>query len=361
MSLNDIRVLEINTKEFKNNILKIQEYVGNDITIMPIIKANGYGTCINKNLELIKNFKIVGVANTDEGEFLRKIGYENEIFVLNQPFENEINKIIENDLTIGISSIEFIKNVNKYNEEIKVHLEVDTGMGRTGINNKKLKKFIGLLGKNIKVEGIYTHFSVADCDFKYTKNQIEIFNDAINQTESLLGELKYKHAGASNGIINFKDSHFNMVRPGILIYGYKSFDNSYEKIDVKPIAKLKCKITYIKDIEEGTSISYGRTFISDAKMKIATIPIGYADGLRRYLSNKGNVVINGKKAKILGTVCMDSIMVDISNINDVKVGDYAYIWDNEIITLEEVASQCDTINYEILCNISDRVKRVFIE
>ena len=134
----------------------------------------------------------------------------------------------------------------------------------------------------------------------------------------------------------------------------------FEKIDVNPIAKLKCKITYIKDVEKGISISYGRTFISNSKMKIATIPIGYADGLRRELSNKGYVVIKGKKAKILGAVCMDSIMVDISNIDNVKVGEYAYIWDNEIITLDEIAKQCDTINYEILCNISDRVKREFI-
>lgn len=360
MSLSDVRILEIDIKEFKENILKVQKHVGNDVTIMPIIKANGYGTHINKNLELIKEFKIVGVANSDEGEFLRKIGFENEIFVLNQPDKSEIEKIIKNHLTVGISDIEFVQLLNEYSKNISVHLEIDTGMGRTGIYYENLKEFINLLGNNIKVEGIYTHFAVADSDFEYTNSQIEKFNNAIAEAENLLGKLKYIHAGASNGIINFEKSYFNMIRPGILIYGYKSFDKTYEKINVKPIAKLKCKITYIKNIEAGTSISYGRTFIADKKMKIATIPIGYADGLRRYLSNNGNVVINGKKAKILGTVCMDSIMVDISSIDNVKIGDYAYIWDNKIITLEEVASQCDTINYEILCNISDRVKREFI-
>lgn len=358
--MSDIRILEIDTKEFKNNILKIQQYIGNDITIMPIIKSNGYGTYINKNLELIKRFKIVGVANADEGEFLRKIGYTNEIFVLNQPDKDEIEKIIKNDLTVGISEVEFVKTLKKSSKEIKVHIEIDTGMGRTGIYLEKIKEFINLLGNNIKVEGIYTHFSVADSDFEYSQKQIEIFNKAIEEVQKLVGELKYKHASASNGIINLKSSHFNMVRPGIMIYGYKSCDDMYKNIDVKPIAKLKCKIIYIKDIEQGTSISYGRKFISNSKMRIATIPIGYADGVRRYLSNKGSVVINGKKAKILGLVCMDSIMVDISQIDNVKVGDYAYIWDNEIITLEEVARQCDTINYEILCNISDRVKREFI-
>ena len=360
MDHSDIRVLEINTNEFKNNFFKIQKYLENDVEIMPIIKANGYGTYIDKNLELIKEFKIVGVANVDEGENLRKIGYENEIFILNQPHESEIDKITKNNLTIGISSLEFVEKLNCCNQKIKVHLEIDTGMGRNGIYYEKLKDFIKALGDNIKVEGIYTHFSSADSDFEYTQKQIDIFNKAIKESEKLLGKIKYKHAGASNGIINFKDSHFNMVRPGILIYGYKSFDDVYKKIDVKPIAKLKCRITYIKEVDEGSSISYGRTFITSRKTKVATIPIGYADGIRRQLSNNGYVVINSKKAKILGTVCMDSIMVDITNIEDAKVGDYAYIWDNEIITLEEVAKRCDTINYEILCNISDRVKRIFL-
>ena len=129
---------------------------------------------------------------------------------------------------------------------------------------------------------------------------------------------------------------------------------------VKPVMGLKARITNIHTLKENDGISYGHTYIASKDIKVATIPIGYADGIRRQLSNNGYVVINSKKAKILGTVCMDSIMVDVSQIDNVKVGDYAYIWDNEIITLEEVAKRCDTINYEILCNISDRVKRIFL-
>lgn len=189
---------------------------------------------------------------------------------------------------------------------------------------------------------------------------MSIFNKSIIKAEKLLGNLKYKHAAASNGILNLKNSHFNMIRPGIILYGYESCENLYEKIDVKPITKLKCRINYIKEVEKGESISYGGTFITNKKTRVATIPIGYGDGIRRQLSNKGNVVINGKKAKILGTVCMDSMMVDISEIENVKVGDYVYIWDNKNITLEEIAKQCDTINYEILCNISSRVERKFL-
>ena len=204
--MSDIRILEINKEEFNNNILKIQEYVGDDITIMPIIKSNGYGTYINKNLELIREFEIVGVANADEGEVLRKIGFTNEIFVLNQPDKSEIETIIKNDLTIGISEIEFVKMLNQYSDKIKVHLEIDTGMGRTGIQSEMVNEFIGLLGENIKVEGIYTHFSVADCDLEYSQKQLESFNSAIEEAQKLLGELKYKHSGASSGILNLRDS-----------------------------------------------------------------------------------------------------------------------------------------------------------
>ncbi|MGN1299100.1 MAG: alanine racemase [Candidatus Scatovivens sp.] len=355
-----MRILEIDVNELKNNIKKIKKYCGKGITIMPIIKANAYGTYINQNIDLIKDFEIVGVANSKEGEFLRKIGFENEIFILNQPYEEELETIFENDLIIGISSKEFVKEVNKYNKLIKVHLEIETGMGRTGIFYDELDDFINSLGDNIKVEGIYTHFSCADTNIDYTEKQLSIFNKSIIKAEKLLGNIKYKHAAASNGILNIKNSHFNMIRPGIILYGYESCENLYAKIDVKPIAKLKCRINYIKEVEKGESISYGGTFITNKKTRVATIPIGYGDGIRRQLSNKGNVVINGKKAKILGTVCMDSIMVDISEIENVKVGDYAYIWDNQNITLEEIAKQCDTINYEILCNISSRVERKFL-
>ena len=143
------------------------------------------------------------------------------------------------------------------------------------------------------------------------------------------------------------------------MYGYESFPNSKNIIDFKPICKLKTKITYLKEIEEKEAVSYSQKFISNKKMKIATIPIGYADGLRRELLNIGEVVINNKKAKIVGTICMDSCMIDVTDIENVKVGDTIYIWDNDIITIDEIASKCNTINYEIMSTISDRVPRIF--
>ena len=144
------------------------------------------------------------------------------------------------------------------------------------------------------------------------------------------------------------------------MYGYPSDIETCKKIKLEPIAKLKSKITFLKTVKEGTSIGYSRSFITTKETKVATVPIGYADGLRRALSNKGEVVINGKKAKIIGKICMDSFMVDVTDFEDIKVGDDVYIWDNEIITLEEVANLCDTINYEILSTVSSRVPRVFV-
>lgn len=360
MSITRPVVMEVNLNNFEYNISQIKEKIGNNVKIMPVIKANGYGTYINTKIEVINQFEIVAVATVDEAVYIRKLGYQKEIFVLNQPYETEINKIIENNIIIGISSYSFAEKLGKTNENIKVHVEIGTGMGRTGVHPYKIEKYIKSLAPNIKVEGIYTHLSSADIDDEYTKNQIKSFNIAVEKAKELLGEIKYIHAAASNGIVNYPESYFNLVRPGIIIYGYPAAEDTLEKISLKPIATLKAKITFLKEVEEGISIGYSRSYITTKKTKIATVPIGYADGIRRTFSNGWEVLINGKKAPIIGKVCMDSFMVDVTHIEDVVVGDDVIIWDNENITLEDLANKCDTINYEILCGVSNRVPRKFI-
>lgn len=353
--------LEINIDNFKNNVKEIKRYYGSDVTIMPVIKANAYGTYINKQIDLINEFDIVAVAIVDEGIALRNLGYNKEIFILNQPDIEEIDEIIENDLTIGISSVEFLKELKNITQKLKVHIELETGMGRTGVNINNIDWFAKEIkeNENIIVEGVYTHLSSADIDFEYTNKQLKIFRDGKIKLKKYF-DFKYVHSLASNGIQNFKSDEFNLIRPGIILYGYESNDKTLEKINIKPVAKLKSKINFIKEVEKDTSISYSRKFITKGKTKIATVPIGYADGIPRTLSNKGFVVVNGRKVPIVGNVCMDSFMIDVTNIEDVKVGDFAYIWDNELIKLEEVASLCDTINYEIISRISDRVPRIMI-
>lgn len=351
-----INVLEVNINKFQKNINTIKELNPNK-EIMPIIKANAYGTYINKNKEILDQFNIVGVARIEEGVELRKLGYDKEIFVLNQPLIEQLNEINKYNLTIGISEISFIKKINI---PIKAHLEIETGMNRTGIMHDDLDKYIEIIrnNKNIQVEGIYTHFAVADTNQEYTNKQIILFKKVVEKVQKAF-DIKYIHSSASNGLLMYDDTISNLIRPGIIIYGYYPSEIAEKYIKIEPITKLKTKVVYIKELDENNSISYGLTYKTKKKTKVATIAIGYGDGLRRVLSNVGEVIINNKKCKIIGTICMDSCMIDITNV-DVKVGDDVYIWDNNIIKLEEIAEKCDTINYEILTTISDRVERKYI-
>lgn len=352
--------LEVNLREFENNIEKIKKYVGKK-EIMPVIKANAYGTYINKRLDMLDKFNIVAVALVDEAIELRKLGYKKEIFVLNQPDIHEIELIDKYDITVGLSDEESLDTMIVHNKEFKIHLEIETGMNRTGININKLEKYIRKIKRTkIIVEGVYSHLSSADYNKEYTEKQIETFKKALEILKENDIKPKYVHISASNGILNYEPLEFtNMVRPGLIMYGYKTFDNSNKIIDVKPICKLKSTITFIKTVEENTPISYAQKYITDTRKRIATIPIGYGDGYRRSLTNKGYILVNNRKAKIVGAVCMDSCMIDITNIENVKTGDKVIIFDNEKITLDDIAKQCDTINYEILCNFNERIPRIF--
>ena len=236
-------------------------------------------------------------------------------------------------------------------------------MNRTGIKLGDLNKFLDKINNNkhIIVEGIYTHLSSADYDKEYTNRQYNIFKEAVNIIKSKIDNIKYIHISASNGIINLKDDICNLVRLGIILYGYNSCEGIKNKIKLEPICKLKTKINYIKECNIGEAIGYSQKFICQNKMKIATIPLGYADGLRRELSNKGNVIVNNKICKIVGNICMDSCMIDITDIDEVKVGTDVYIWDNKLITIDDIATLTNTINYEILSTVSYRVYREFIE
>lgn len=350
-------VLEVNLDNFIYNVEQIQNFVGRDIKIMPVVKANGYGTHINMCLDVMNRFDIVAVALVQEALHLREMGYEKEIFVLNQPALEEIDLIINNNITIGLSDLSFLEELGKRQDKVKVHIEIDTGMGRTGVLD--LDSFILELKKysNVIVEGIYTHLSSADSDYEYTDKQLDKFERSVLLLKEHFN-LKYIHSSASNGLLNFKSSYCNTVRPGLILYGYESYSGVLNKIDLKPVCRLKSKITFLKEVEVGTSISYSRSYITDKKTKVATIPIGYADGIRRSLSNNGYVVVKNTLVPIIGKVCMDSFMIDVTDL-DVNVGDEIYIFDNELIKIEDIACIYDSINYEVISTISDRVPRVF--
>lgn len=355
-------IMEVNLKNFKYNIEQIKKIIPSETKIMPVIKANAYGTYINYKLDIINEFDIVAVAITDEGEKIRNIGYNKEIFILNQPDILEIDKIIKNNLTVGVCSKQFIKKIGEKNEKVKIHIEIETGMQRTGIKVSELYDFIEEIKKynNIEIEGVYTHIHSAE-NKEYTNKQLEIFDEAVSILKNKVGNIKYIHCSASSAILNYSQEKYNLVRPGIIIYGYKSGEEIENKINLKPICKLKSKITFLKTVKKGESIGYGGSYITSKETKVATIPIGYADGFRRCLSNKWYVLIKGKKVPIIGKICMDSFMADVTELEDVKEGDDVYIWDNENIKLDEIANACETINYEILSTISERVLRKFIK
>lgn len=351
--------LEVNLDQFNKNINQIKEYTHKEI--MPVIKANAYGTYINQRIDVLEQFQIVAVALVDEGIELRNKGYKGDIFILNQPSIKEIDEIIKWNLTIGLCCREFLDDCIEKQAKLKVHLEIETGMNRTGINIKNLNEFLNAIQQsNIIIEGIYSHFSSADFDEDYTQKQIKVFEEALDLCRQRSIEYKYIHISASSGILNYNLPFTNLVRPGIMIYGYEPYQNGLKELKIRPICNLTSEISFIKEVEPGTKIGYSQKYTCNKETIVATIPIGYGDGLRRELFEKGRVYINGKFAPIIGTICMDNIMVDITGIN-ANVEDKVIIFDNENIKLEEISEKCNTINYEILCTISNRVPRIFIK
>lgn len=355
-------LIDLNAMEYNYNMIK---ELHTDKEILPVLKASGYGIGAANVAKFVEklDIKILGTAFADEAVVLKAgWGYKGEAVVLNQPSIEDIDNIIKYDIVPGICYIEFAKALDKEaknnKKTAKVHIEIETGMGRTGVQLQHLKEFIKEIKKlkNIEVEGVYSHFATSDNDLDFAKKQCEIFMQAVQIIKEEINTIKYIHIGNSAGIIKMENLPGNMVRPGIMLYGYLPNEELKKVVKLKPCCKLKSSISFIKEVDKGTSISYGRTYITNKKTTIANVPIGYADGIRRKLSNKGHVVIKGKKAPIIGTVCMDSFMIDVTGL-DVKIGDEVYIWDNDKITVEEIAEQCETINYEILSTISNRVIR----
>ena len=360
--------LYVDISAMQNNIRQIRNAVSEEVEIMPIIKANAYscGTDIVVNAFRFCNY--IAVADVSEAVTLKRIFPEKNIMILYQPDHADIPVIVENDFIVGIGYYEFAEKLNENttaDQKIRVHVEIDTGAGRLGINPayaretaEKIKKL-----ENIVVEGLYMHYVCADStnqeDLEYTEMQTKKFIEAIQDFEDVYGHVKFKHACSSAAIFTQKQAHFNMVRPGYMIYGYYSSEALKKEVTLSPSLQLSTKILQIKTVPPGTCISYGRTFVTKRESVIATVAIGYADGLSRLLSNRGFFVVNGQRAPIVGRMCMDLTMLDITDIiGNVNVGDEVYIFDNINVTLDDLATWSDTIGYEVLTRIEDKVERI---
>lgn len=367
-------VAEIDLDAVDFNIKSIIKRVGGRAKIIGTVKADAYGhgaVEVSKVLEE-NGIDMFSVAMIDEGINLRNNGIKAPILVLGLTPPEYVKEAVEYDLIQTVSDYNTAEAISKAAKELSkkavIHIKIDTGMGRIGFRpEKQAFDEIENISKleNIEINGIFTHFCTSDeKDKTFTYTQKERFVYAVNELEKRGINIPLKHASASAGLMDFDDLFFNAVRPGIILYGYyPSDDVMKDRLPIKPVMSLKSYVMYIKDIENGDTIGYGRTYMANEKRTIATIPAGYADGYNRLLSNKGCILVNGKRAQLKGRICMDQCMADITGIN-------AKQWDevvlmgkqgNEEITADEIANEIGTISYEVLCMVSKRVPRVYIK
>ncbi|MEN3038622.1 MAG: alanine racemase [Candidatus Kryptonium sp.] len=361
---------EIDLSAFEFNFKQVKKLVGRGTKVMAVVKANAYG---HGAIEISKSAISLGVdylavAIPEEGIELRENGIDIPVLVLTPAFEYQMELFFKYDLTATIASLESAEKFdllsNKFGKKAKCHIKVDTGMGRIGVNYKNASEFVKKIYydfKNLYIEGIYTHFATSDeKDKSFAYLQFERFISIIKELHMSGINIPLKHCANSGAILDMPETHLDMVRPGIILYGYHPSLEIVNKVELKPVMTLKSKVVFVKEVEPGTSISYGRKFIASKRTKIATIPIGYADGFRRSLTNLGKVEINGEIFPIVGTVTMDQIMVDVGLNTDIKVGDDVILFGSGNITAWDVANLLGTIPYEVCCSVSSRVPRIYV-
>lgn len=368
--------VEINLDVFKNNIKIIRKHIGNSVKLLAVIKADAYGHGAVELAKICEENEVdhFAVACLKEGIELRNAGIKKPILVLSYIDCHDIDKIIQYDLIPTVYDFEFPNVLNQHllaiNKISKVHIKLDTGMTRLGfdalsqgVTVSEIEKISNL--SNIEIDGIFTHFADSDNeDLTYCNTQQEIFVSVLNKLKEKGIEIPTKHTCNSAGIIACKDKHLDMVRCGIVLYGYYPEEHLKDAMPgIKPFLTWKAKISQIREILCDTTVSYGRTKKVSKGTKLAVVSVGYADGYRRALSNNFYVLINGKKAPLVGRVCMDQIIVDITEISDAKKGNDVILigTDGEnMITADDMAKKLGTISYEILCDIGKRVERVYI-
>lgn len=364
---------KISKEAIRHNIKEIRSIVPENVKLMPVIKADGYGHgALTMALETRDYADYFAVAIIEEALELRRNGITTPILLLGYTWPQYYGVAIEKDVTLTVLTPEDAEAISRVAASLqktaKIHIPIDTGMSRIGLcpdeNSAKIIERISKL-PNIVLEGVFTHFATADeKDITFTKTQRDKFDSFKKLLSSRGINIEIYHTSNSAAVIGHSDCTYDMVRPGIILYGlYPSDEVNKERIKLIPAMELQSHVAYVKTVKKGDSISYGRTFIADKDMKIATIPVGYADGYPRLLSNKGRVIINGAYAPITGRICMDQFMVDVSHIENVSVGDKVTLMGRQgglFISADEIASHAGTINYEIVCGIGKRVPREVI-
>jgi len=366
--------VNINLDAIRSNINEIRRHLKKDTKLMVIVKADAYGhgaVAVSKALEngLADAF---GVAIIEEAVELRKAGITKPILILGFTPKEQFDLVVSYDVIQTVYQYEMAQELSKeaikQGKTAKIHIKVDTGMSRLGFSDSQesiteIKKISTL--KGLYIEGIFSHFANADEKDKSSVNdQIRRFNDFYRQLENEGIHIPIRHMANSAGVIEFPNAQYEMVRCGIITYGlYPSEYVNHSFANLIPAMELKSHVVYIKEVPPGTGISYGSTYITKRKTKVATIPVGYADGYSRNLSNVGKVIIRGKYAPIIGRICMDYFMVDVTDIEDVTQGDTVTLLGKDgdcVISAETLALWSHSFPYEMVCTVGKRIPRVFL-
>lgn len=365
---------EINLDNLAHNMREIKS-ISNSKEIMAVVKADAYGHgAVDVAPVLLENGATrLAVAVISEAVELRRSGIDVPIMILGYTPAIFSHELFKYDIEQTVTSYEYAEKLSveakKEKKKLKIHLAFDSGMGRIGfLPNEKSIDEIYRISKleNVEIAGAFSHFSTADEEDKgYTLEQLKKFNDFCDNLTTKGIELNIRHIANSAAIIDLENTHFEAVRPGIILYGYYPSDEVIlNKIKLRPVMTLKTNIVHIKNLEKGQYISYGRKYVTSKEEVIATLPVGYADGYTRQLTGKAKVIINGQFAPVVGRICMDQCMVDVTHIKDVKIGDEVILMgehNNLKFNADDIASLLGTINYEVVCMISKRVPRVYIK
>ncbi|MFW6230118.1 MAG: alanine racemase [Halanaerobium sp.] len=365
--------IEIDLDALENNYKFIRSKIDKKTKIAAVVKANAYGhgaVKVSKKLAQL-GVEYFCVGSPDEGIELREAGIKKPILVLAEVLASQYEDIIKGNLIQTAASIKTLNDLNqagiKAEKMIKIHLKFDTGMGRIGFLPEELPEIFQFARKlkNIKIEGVFTHFARADeKDKEFSYLQLQKFKTVLAKIRAAGFKLPALHMANSAAVIDLKESYFDLVRPGIMLYGLLPSAQLNEEADLKPLLTFKTKIVQLRTLPAGSAVSYGSTYKTDSKEKLAVLPIGYKDGYPRLLSNRGEVLIRGQRAPIRGRVCMGQTIVSVDRIKDVEVGDEVVLigrQGNEKISAADIAELCGTINYEIVCNLSERLEKIYFD
>lgn len=366
--------VEIDLDALTRNIAAARSLAGPRTRVLLVVKADayGHGAVEVARVATASGIDMLGVATLHEGIELRQAGIDSPIVILSPPMVDETERIVDYGLSCTVPSLGIARALSRTCErrgaETSVHVEVDTGMGRSGVGLHEAVPFIAAVAKlpHLRLEGLFTHFPSSDEDRTFTEHQISTFLEVVARLEARGVRAPYRHAANSGALLWVPGSAaapLNLVRPGIMVYGLRPARGVGEDVEITPVMSFKSRIAQIRDLPEGHPVSYGRTFVTPGPMRVGVVPVGYGHGYSFRLSNTGEVLVGGGRAPIVGRVTMDVTMIDLEGTDGVSVGDEVVLFGRQgdaEITVDEIAERSGTINYEVICGIGKRVARVYV-